>query len=554
MKLKQLVSSVLNISHSPLYGATRRIVVPTALVLLALSTASSTFAGSATWKTSPSSGDWNTAANWLPMTVPNGVSDTATFASSSTTNVSLSANIEVDGIVFDASASAFMIGTGPRVLVLTGAGIVNNSGITQNFSVLLGNGDIIRFRNSATAGNETTFTTSSTSPFTGGKIAFDDFSSAGGGTFTNDSSPNGSVATSGATVFHDNSSAANGAFINNGGAGSGAAGGFMRFDGRSAAGEGTLVNNGGKVSGAGGGDLRFIGHATAGKAKLIANGGVIAGAFGGRILFEGAVRGSTARVEVFGNAMGDFTDGNLDISGHSREGMTIGSIAGNGTVFLGAKRLSVGSNNLSTTFSGVIRDGGVRFGTGGSLRKIGSGTLILSHANTYTGGTTIERGELVVDNTSGSATGSGPVQVKQGRLGGRGIIGATVIVGSGNGRALLSPGTDTDSLGILTIEGQLTFSNSDASYEFGLNSGNARADRVVANGVTISGAQFSFTDFGRGTLPSGTVFTLIKDTASTPIMGTFTNLADGLSFTTNGNKYKANYEGGDGNDLTLTVQ
>ena len=54
-------------------------------------------------------------------------------------------------------------------------------------------------------------------------------------------------------------------------------------------------------------------------------------------------------------------------------------------MFLGVNNLTVGSNNLSTTFSGVIQDGG-------SLTKVGRGTLILTNANTYTGGTTIEQG------------------------------------------------------------------------------------------------------------------------------------------------------------------
>jgi hypothetical protein len=34
--------------------------------------------GSATWKLNPGSGDWNTASNWMPATVPNGPSDVAT--------------------------------------------------------------------------------------------------------------------------------------------------------------------------------------------------------------------------------------------------------------------------------------------------------------------------------------------------------------------------------------------------------------------------------------------------------------------------------------------
>ncbi len=63
---------------------------------------STVYAGSATWRTSPVSGDWNSAINWSPTTsVPNGAADTATFATSSITAVSLSANTEVNGIVFN---------------------------------------------------------------------------------------------------------------------------------------------------------------------------------------------------------------------------------------------------------------------------------------------------------------------------------------------------------------------------------------------------------------------------------------------------------------------
>lgn len=55
-------------------------------------------------------------------------------------------------------------------------------------------------------------------------------------------------------------------------------------------------------------------------------------------------------------------------------------------------------------------------------------------------------------------------------------------------------------------------------------------------------------------MPSGTLFTLIRNTASIPISGSFANLADSATITVGNNTYKANYEGGDGNDLALTVQ
>jgi hypothetical protein len=93
----------------------------------------------------------------------------------------------------------------------------------------------------------------------------------------------------------------------------------------------------------------------------------------------------------------------------------------------------------------------------------------------------------------------------------------------------------------------------DSTYKFELKSSTTAADKVVANGVTINSALFSFTDLGSAMLPTGTVFTLIDNTATIPIAGEFANLADGSIFTANGNNFQASYSGGDGNDLTLTV-
>src|SRR5476649_1159474 len=98
-------------------------------------------AGSATWLAAPGSGDWNTATNWTPATVPNANADVATFATSGTTGVSVSANTTITEIVFNPVASAFTISTlvnGP--LNVIGAGITNNSGITQSFVLDAGAG------------------------------------------------------------------------------------------------------------------------------------------------------------------------------------------------------------------------------------------------------------------------------------------------------------------------------------------------------------------------------------------------------------------------------
>src|SRR5947199_359235 len=134
-----------------------------ALVLLFSIQASQ--AGSATWDLNPTSGDWNTATNWTPATVPNGLADTATFALSNTTTISVSANTTVDGITFAPGASGFTITASSSffpILTLSGAGVTNDSGRIQNFVTPAGRSDFaqILFSNSATAGNLTRFTNS----------------------------------------------------------------------------------------------------------------------------------------------------------------------------------------------------------------------------------------------------------------------------------------------------------------------------------------------------------------------------------------------------------
>jgi autotransporter-associated beta strand protein len=549
--------------HSPTFFAG---IVP-ALILIFNSQASR--AGSATWKPDPISRDWNTARNWTPMTVPNGRSDIATFRFSTLTDLFVSGQTPIDGVVFDPGASAFTIRVVPDTFfIFAGTGITNNSGTRQTFttrSVILGLG-AVQFRNNATAGSGTLFINSAAGGVPGEILFFDD-SSAGNASFVNKGSDvHGSQG--GRTEFSENSSAAHGSFINEGNVAEGAAGGATIFFFNANAGsgvftnnanvatssfgaggcyffetasasDGTFINNGSKAAFATGGFTLFDGHSTAGNATLIANGGS-GGGRGGLIRFTTFSDGGTARVKLYGN-------GRLVISGHDRSPVTIGSLEGDGVVSLAQNKLVIGSNGQSTNFSGLIQGNG-------SVTKVGAGTLFLLNANTYTAGTIVEGGKLVVNNTIGSATGSGPLVVNHGRLGGKGAIAGSVTVGIGSGSgAVIAPGMDSDSLFPLTIQSALTF-NSDASYHFGLNSRNGRADKVIANGVTINNAQFSFRDFGDCTLPIGTGFTAIKNTSASPIAGTFGNLPDNSTFSSNGNTYKVDYQGGDGNDLTLTVQ
>jgi autotransporter-associated beta strand protein len=188
------------------------------------------------------------------------------------------------------------------------------------------------------------------------------------------------------------------------------------------------------------------------------------------------------------------------------------------------------------------------------LTKIGAGTLSLSGANTYTGKTIVSEGTLMVTNTSGSGTGTGVVKVNAGTLAGKGTVSGAVTIGTGSGGgAILSPGEGAGKPTTMTIQSTLTL-KADSTYSCKVYLKKAKADKVITNGVTIkSGALFTFPSIGQRTLSLGTVFTVLDNTSAAPIAGTFANLPDGSTFTTHGNTFQVSYEGGDGNDLTLTV-
>src|ERR1041384_4774950 len=118
-------------------GAVKTPIVSCAIILtLSLGTLNAVYADSAIWSMNPPSDTWNTAANWMPPTVPNGTHDMATFDVSSVTDIFVQATDILKGMKFDPGASPFTISIGGSVavgsLTLGSGGIVNNSGTTQN--------------------------------------------------------------------------------------------------------------------------------------------------------------------------------------------------------------------------------------------------------------------------------------------------------------------------------------------------------------------------------------------------------------------------------------
>jgi outer membrane autotransporter protein len=158
------------------------------------------------------------------------------------------------------------------------------------------------------------------------------------------------------------------------------------------------------------GNFELDGNAHADDARLVAQSG-------GTITFADQSTASTALITVkSGGQLVFFTnstpgaadivaDGTVNFFTSGTLGdnnISANSIAGSGRFYLGSNRLTVGAGNASTEVSGVIDS------IGGGLTKVGTGTLILSGANTYVGGTTIAAGTLQIGNggTTGAVTGN----------------------------------------------------------------------------------------------------------------------------------------------------
>jgi len=172
--------------------------------------------------------------------------------------------------------------------------------------------------------------------------------------------------------FTDASTAAGATIINRGGA--------VVFQDAASAGSAN-ISNGDKSQ------LAFRGASTAGSAQ-------ISNQSGGTVFFANTATGAKT---VIGNAAG----GTLDVSGvTSKSGIELGAVSGGGEVVLGATRLTVGGLGTSDTLSGRLS------GAGGAIVKVGAGTLTLSGANTYTGGTALQQGRLNLGSSQALGTGA----------------------------------------------------------------------------------------------------------------------------------------------------
>jgi autotransporter-associated beta strand protein len=188
---------------------------------------------------------------------------------------------------------------------------------------------------------------------------------------------------------------------------------------------------------------------------------------GSLILGNNAALGGVGNVLTIAGGTLDVTAARTTTNNNAQNWNGDFTFAGTSTLNLGTGAVTLGSNrtvtvNASTlTVGGVIGDGGNAY----SLTKAGAGTLVLTGANTYSGGTTLSSGTLDISEAI-NALGSGTLTL-------------------GNGTTLrASNGTVLTYANSMVIDGNVTLTGIRTTYSGNIDLGNTTRTLTVENSPT----------------------------------------------------------------------
>ena len=189
---------------------------------------------------------------------------------------------------------------------------------------------------------------------------------------------------------------------------------------------------------------------------------------------------------IFGVSSGTYGNtATLDMNGYNA---TVGMLSGGVNAIVdvesaGASTLTVGKNNASSTFGGVLQDSNAN-GTL-SLTKTGNGTLTLTNNNTYSGGTTLGGGLLALG--SSSSLGSGGLTLNGGTLGLNGIRESVAALSGAGGSIALGGGTLTTGSANSSTTAAAVISGNGSLVKIGTGTQTLAGANTYTGGTTISG-------------------------------------------------------------------
>lgn len=479
----------------------------------------------------------------------------------SSLTVNQAGNTSYGGAITDGYMSG--TGTGTVWLLKDGAGTLTLTG-NSGFAYTTVNGGTLAIANGGTVSNETSYVGDATGSdgtvlVTGsGSVWTTDYlylGYRGAGTLTIADGGRVSVG----TLNMVRTSSASGTLNLNGTAG---ARGVLETNGLGKGLDGATVNFDGGILRATAADADLLGHFAAGDVTIKAGGAFIdtngyqveitspLGGVGaltkqgagelyviGANTYEGGTNIEAGRLFLGeGGTLGAPTGSLFIASGATLDlgitSQTVGSLSGVGditsTVTMGSPSWLTVDQATDTTFSGAIRNGIQLVSPGSSslpailvptvvgLTKSGTGTLILSGSNTYTGNTDVTGGTLIVDGTLSNtqvAVASGAALGGTGTIAGAVTVSGTLFTGTGG------------AIGTMSV-GAVTF-NAGSTYQVAANAA-GQASLVNATGpATINGGTVSVLA-GAGSYGAETDYTILS--AAGGVSGAFANVTSNLAF------------------------
>jgi autotransporter-associated beta strand protein len=264
-------------------------------------------------------------------------------------------------------------------------------------------------------------------------------------------------------------------------------------------------------------------------------------------------------------------------------GVNDGKGIGSGLFLAGSATVQVDSG--SVTVSDTL-GGGTDAQITGGLTKTGAGTLVLSGANSYTGGTKVTGGTLSVsadNNLGGPPAGNGLTLDGGTLLATAGFASARdLTLNSGAGTFRVASGNTLAFTGSLSGTGKITKTEGGTLSLAGAPSGDITvtggtlslgssltlsAGRTVAITLTdatdsgqlsvtgtvgLGGATLAVTLAPAFTATPGTAFTLVDNDGTDPVTGTFSGLGESGLLAVGMHRFTISYVGGTGNDVVLT--